>query len=171
MLDQVSKALVRTSIGLNETITIVPGFLDVAHVQNTGAAFGMLQGRQPFLIGVALVMLAAVTVFWLRSRPRAWPVIVPLGLVVGGALGNLYDRIVAGQVTDFLSFSFFAPVYNLADSAIVIGVGVLIVWVLFGDGDPFSGAKPDGGEPTVPGADGADVPASGVEPPLEESRP
>lgn len=131
-LDQASKALVRTSIGLNETITVISGLLDIVHVQNTGAAFGMLSGRRELLIAIALLMLVSVAVYWWRARPRIWPVVVPLGLVVGGALGNLYDRAVAGQVTDFLSLSFFAPVYNLADSAIVVGVGILIAWVIFG---------------------------------------
>lgn len=132
LLDQVSKALVRTSMGPNETIAVIPGLLDIAHVRNTGAAFGMLPGRRELLIAVALIMLISVAVYWWRARPRIWPVVMPLGLVVGGALGNLYDRAVSGQVTDFLSFSFFAPVYNLADSAIVVGVGILIAWVLFG---------------------------------------
>lgn len=131
VLDQTSKALVRTSISPNETVTVLPGVLDIVHVRNTGAAFGMLAGRQMLLIAVAIVMLLSVAVYWWRIRPRLWPVIIPLGLVVGGALGNLYDRVVAGQVTDFLSFSFFAPVYNLADSAIVVGVIALVIWILF----------------------------------------
>jgi signal peptidase II len=130
-LDQMSKALVRASIGPNETVTVIPGVLEIVHVRNAGAAFGMLQGRQTFLIAVAVFMLCAVAVYWWRVRPRSWPIIVPLGLVVGGALGNLYDRVVAGHVTDFLAFSFFAPVYNLADSAIVVGVATLVAWVLF----------------------------------------
>ena len=131
--DQLSKAAVRTSIGLNETITVISGVFDIVHVQNTGAAFGLLPGRRELFVTVSLLMLLGVAIYWFTERPRQWPVVIPLGLVVGGALGNLADRTVGGgMVTDFLSFSFFSPVYNLADSAIVIGVAGLIVWVFFG---------------------------------------
>jgi signal peptidase II len=143
-VDQISKAVVRTSIGTNETITIIAGVLDLAHVQNTGAAFGMLPGRRELFIAISLLMLLAVAVYWRRERPRVWPVVIPLGLVVGGALGNLFDRAIRGQVTDFLSFSFFAPVYNIADSAIIVGVSVLILWVFFGTPSPKEAAEDPG---------------------------
>jgi len=132
ILDQFTKAAIRSSLGLNEAFPVVPGLFDIARVENTGAAFGMLPGRRDLFVGISLLMLLAVAVYWWRSRPSAWPVVISLGLVVGGAIGNLIDRAFVGRVTDFLAFSFFSPVFNLADSAIVVGVGVLVVWILFG---------------------------------------
>ena len=132
ILDQFTKALVRSSLVLNEAFPLIPGLFDIARVENTGAAFGMLPGRRPLFITVSLLMLLSVAVYWWRARPKAWPVVIALGLVVGGAIGNLIDRAFIGRVTDFLAFSFFSPVFNLADSAIFVGVFVLVVWILFG---------------------------------------
>jgi signal peptidase II len=159
-VDQISKAVVRTSIGTNETITVITGVLDLAHVQNTGAAFGMLPGQRELFIAVPLLMLLAVAVYWHRERPRAWLVVVPLGLVVGGALGNLFDRAFRGHVTDFLSFSFFAPVYNIADTAIVVGVGGLILWVFFGTPSARQSVDAPGADEVEPAHEGP-APGSG----------
>ena len=84
------------------------------------------------MLGVSVMMLAAVALYWWRERPREWPVVIPLGLVVGGAIGNLIDRVSSGLVTDMLAFSLFSPVFNIADSAIVVGVTCLVIWILFG---------------------------------------
>ena len=131
-MDQLTKALVRSSLQLDEAVPVIPGIFDIAHVRNTGAALGMLPGRRPLFIGISVLMLIAVALYWWRARPKVWPVVIPLGLVVGGAIGNFIDRVLIGYVTDLLAFSFFSPVFNLADSAIFVGVGALIVWVLFG---------------------------------------
>ena len=131
-LDQLTKVAIRASLGLNEAVPVIPGFFDIAHVENTGAAFGMLPGRRELFIGISLLMLLAVAVYWWRMRPTAWPVVIALGLVVGGALGNLIDRAFVGKVTDFLAFTLFSPVFNIADSGIVVGTSVLVIWILFG---------------------------------------
>lgn len=152
--DQLTKALVRSSLQLDEAVPVIPGVFDIAHVRNSGAAFGVLPGRRELFIAVCVFMLGSVAVYWWRARPTAWPVVVSLGLVVGGAIGNFIDRVFIGHVTDLLAFSFFAPVFNIADSAIFLGVGGLIVWVFFGP----SSARDDAG-----GADdalGSDVPES-----------
>jgi len=132
ILDQSTKHIITASLNLNEALAIIPGVFDVARVENTGAAFGVLPGRQVLFVGISLLMLVGVAVYWRRERPTAWPVLIALGLVVGGAIGNLIDRIFIGRVTDFLAFSFFAPVFNIADSAIFTGVAILLVWMLFG---------------------------------------
>jgi signal peptidase II len=70
---------------------------------------------------------------WRKARPSYWPVVVALGLITGGAVGNLIDRAIVGKVTDFLYFAAIDfPVFNIADSALIVGVGILIVWLLFG---------------------------------------
>ena len=127
-----TKALIRSSVGLNETIVVIPGVFDIAYVRNSGAAFGMLPGRRDLFVVVALAMIGSVALYWWREHPTEWPVVIPLGLVVGGAIGNLVDRASSGLVTDWLAFSFFSPVFNLADCAIVVGVSSLVVWILFG---------------------------------------
>lgn len=139
---------------------MIPGIFDIAHVSNAGAAFGMLPGRRPLFIAVSLLMLAAVALYWWRERPKTWPVVIPLGLVVGGAIGNLIDRLFVGRVTDLLAFSFFSPVFNLADSAIFVGVAALMIWVLFGpqpeearaEGQALAVEEDPDQIPTLPGA-------------------
>ena len=130
--DQLTKVIVRSSLQLDEAVPVIPGVFEIAYVRNMGAAFGMLPGRRVLFIGVAVLMLGAVAVYWWRARPTSWPVVVALGLVVGGAIGNVIDRVFIGRVTDLLAFSFFSPVFNIADAAIWVGVAALVVWVLFG---------------------------------------
>jgi signal peptidase II len=132
ILDQSSKHIVTATLRLNSTVTVIRGLFDVVRVENTGAAFGLLPGQQYLFIGISLLMLVGVGVYWRRERPKAWPEVIALGLVVGGAVGNLLDRVLIGRVTDFLAFRFFSPVFNIADSAIVTGVAALIVWMFFG---------------------------------------
>ena len=150
-LDQLTKAIVRSSLQLDEALPVIPGIFEIAHVRNAGAAFGMLPGRRALFIGVFILMLSAVAVYWWRARPTAWPVVISLGLVVGGAVGNFIDRVFVGHVTDLLAFSFFAPVFNIADSAIFVGVAGLIVWVFFGP----QPEREETEEPKAPGDDEA----------------
>jgi signal peptidase II len=114
-----------------------------------GAAFGLFPGRQPVFIVTSIVVLIVIAVYWLRARPTEWPVVVALAMVTAGALGNLIDRAIIGQVTDFFEFGFIDfPVFNVADIAIVGGVGVLAAWILFGPGEPESSPAADGPRPT-----------------------
>lgn len=132
-LDQTTKQMVRAAVSLGDSRPLVPGLLDLTHVRNMGAAFGLFPGRQPIFVATSLIVLLVVGAYWRRARPTVWPVVVGVGLVAGGAVGNLIDRVVLTKVTDFLSFSFMDfPVFNIADMGIVCGVGLLIVWLLFG---------------------------------------
>jgi len=132
-LDQLTKALVRSSFVPGESWPFIPGVVHLTYVRNMGAAFGLFPGRQPVFIGVSVVVLIVIAAYWRRSRPKAWPIVVALALITGGAAGNLIDRAwLGGRVTDFLEFAFADfPVFNIADSAIIIGVGILIGWLLF----------------------------------------
>lgn len=127
--DQASKALVREQMAVSESVPVIDGILWLTHVENTGAAFGMLRGQQWLLIATAVVMLAVVAYVVLRVRPVDSWVRLALALVAGGAIGNLIDRVVAGAVTDFFDLGWF-PVFNIADIALDVGVAILVVLLL-----------------------------------------
>lgn len=129
-VDQVSKAAVRDGMAIGESIPIIDGVLWLTHVENTGAAFGMLRGQQWLLIATAVAMLAVVAYVMVRVRPVDSWVHWALALVTGGAIGNLIDRVLAGAVTDFFDLGWF-PVFNMADIALDVGVAVLVVLLLF----------------------------------------
>lgn len=141
-LDQITKALIRGWLATGETYTIWANVFDITHVKNEGAAFGLLPGQRAWFIGTSLVVLAGIAVYWFRERPRSACVVVAMGLVSSGAVGNLIDRSTTGLVTDFIDvFGRHFPVFNVADSALVVGVGLLVVWVLF---SPEPELSPDG---------------------------
>lgn len=137
-LDQLTKAAVRAMVPLHSSVTIIPGFLDLTQVRNTGAAFGILNAVDfPFKTGViALIATAALVGVGLYAATLAHHQLaarVGLALIIGGAAGNLIDRVVAGSVVDFVdvywrTWHFWA--FNVADSAITIGVAVMILDML-----------------------------------------
>ena len=138
-LDRVTKLWVEAAISPYEAIPVIPGFFDLIYTRNRGIAFGLFadaQGhlRPVLLIGVALAVLCAVAVLIWRLPGRPEPqhrwLPVALGLIFGGAAGNLYDRIVHGSVTDFLDVyigDWHWPAFNVADSAITTGALLLVL--------------------------------------------
>ncbi len=137
LLDQGAKWLVAGSLRVGEVRPVLPGFFNLAYLHNRGAAFGLFADSdsavvRAALVGFSLAALALVLyLLWrgVSSRPTGWG----LGLILGGALGNLLDRVRAGQVVDFLDFhvaGYHWPAFNLADSAVVIGALLLMVEVL-----------------------------------------
>ncbi len=122
VLDQLSKLAVK---GLQQPIVLVPSFLQVTYIENTGSSFGMLQGWSYFLAAIGLIIIIAVLLFS-RSLPKGVLVMVAIGLLVGGALGNTVDRLLLGYVVDFIDFGFW-PAFNVADSAMSIGIVLLIL--------------------------------------------
>ena len=128
-LDQVTKALVRHNLALGESVPR-DGAFRIVHTFNTGSAFGLFPDQTTFLIVASFVGIAILLVVY-RNHPLAsFPVKLSLGMQVGGALGNLVDRIRMGQVTDFIDVAFW-PVFNIADSAIVVGIVILSIMLLF----------------------------------------
>ena len=131
--DQATKVLVDTTFRLYESVPVIPGFFHLTYVRNKGAAFGLLSDsavRIPFFISVSII--AMLCIFWYISRVRDDQklAIVSLSLVFSGALGNLIDRIRLGEVIDFLDVfwrSYHWPAFNVADSAITIGVTLLFI--------------------------------------------
>jgi signal peptidase II len=137
-LDQATKALVRMKVPQSESVTIVPGLVDFTHVRNTGAAFGFLNRVDfPFktmaLAVIATAALIGVALYALSLSHQQLLARVGLALIVGGAAGNLIDRVAQGSVVDFVdvywrSWHFWA--FNVADSAITIGVALMILDML-----------------------------------------
>jgi signal peptidase II len=133
LADQLSKAWIITNVPEGH-ILFESGFFRIVHVHNTGAAFGLFQGYSLALTIIAFVAIAAVLVYVFISR-RYYPwlympsIRIALGLVLGGVLGNLIDRLRFGYVIDFIDFSFW-PAFNVADSAVTVGIVLFSVSVL-----------------------------------------
>ncbi len=142
-LDQWTKITVAGSMRLHETRPILPGFFDLTYVRNTGAAFSMLAGRSaafriPFFTAISLLAGIAILSFVRRTPASRRVVLLSCAAVLGGAIGNLVDRLVYGEVIDFLSLhwnGFYWPAFNVADSFITVGVVVLLGRALLGHDD------------------------------------
>jgi signal peptidase II len=139
VLDRWTKQLVAQRIPLYRNIQIIPGFFRLTHTENTGAAFSLFaESTGPWktglLIGFSAIALIVVSVLLWKNHHTHVATGVGLSLIMGGALGNLWDRVMRGRVVDFLLFyvkRYQWPVFNLADSAIVIGAGLLVLEILF----------------------------------------
>jgi signal peptidase II len=144
VLDQLTKAIVLARMDLHQSISVVDGFFALTYVRNTGAAFGLLAGRLadarvPLLLAVSVAALAVL--FWfVRTIPaERRAVITACGAVLGGAIGNMIDRIAYGEVIDFLDVyvgDYHWPAFNVADSAITVGVILLCLDALRGAPEP-----------------------------------
>lgn len=144
-LDQLTKAIVRSTLPEYSSVTVIPGLVDFTHVRNTGAAFGILNAADfPFKSAlIALVAVAALVAIGMYSLSLARDQLlarIGLALILGGAAGNLIDRLTVGSVVDFVdvywrTYHFWA--FNVADSAITVGAGVMIL-DLFGVGTHVS---------------------------------
>ena len=135
LLDQWTKHLVERFIPLNGgPLPLIPGIATLTHVHNPGMAFGQLRGAGPLLIVAAVaavVFIVAYRARILRGGERMHPVLgVGLALPLGGAIGNMLDRIRLGKVVDFIDLGWF-PVFNVADSAITVGAVALVLYFLF----------------------------------------
>jgi signal peptidase II len=139
LLDRWSKRLVAARIALYTHIQIIPGFFRITHTENTGAAFSLFADspshwKTTLLIGFSLIAMVVVSVLLWRQQRALSITGIALSLILGGAVGNLWDRIASGRVVDFLLVyvkQYQWPVFNLADSAIVIGAGLLVLEILF----------------------------------------
>ena len=128
VVDQGIKSLVEGSMRVGESITLMPGFLSLTYIKNDGGAFGILGGSQMILLVGSTVAVAVVLWMLLSGRPSV-PTTLGCGLILGGAAGNLLDRLSSGEVTDYIHFSFWY-IFNAADAAIVVGVGLLLLSAL-----------------------------------------
>ncbi len=138
LVDQVTKAIVMRAFSLHETLEVIPGFFALTQIRNTGGAFGLLAGeatwfRTLFFLVFSCLALGIILYSYRRlASTKPW-VAVALAMVFGGALGNLIDRLRFGEVIDFLDFyvgTAHWPAFNIADSAISVGVGILCLNVV-----------------------------------------
>jgi signal peptidase II len=132
--DQLTKHVVASRLALDED-TRVLGPLSIHHVQNSGIAFGLFSSATPIVIVLTGLAVAWMLAFFARSGARHPLLPVSLGLVIGGSLSNLIDRVRLGHVTDFLDLRFW-PAFNLADSFIVVGVAILLATLVAADREP-----------------------------------
>jgi len=133
LVDQVSKYLVLGNLSVGEMwnpVLVLSPFVTLTPVTNTGAAFGLFQEHGTLFAIVAILVVGGILIFYRYLPPSEVLLKVSLGLQLGGALGNLLDRVRLGSVVDFIDFKIW-PVFNLADAAIVAGVAILAFYLLF----------------------------------------
>ena len=147
VLDRITKIIIDRSMPLHHSIPVIDGLFNLTYVRNTGAAFGIFAGsheafRLPFLILVSILALGFVVVMVKRLRDEETGLITALAFIIGGALGNLVDRVLYGEVIDFLDFywsRYHWPAFNLADSFITVGVLITLYYLIRAKGeDPFA---------------------------------
>jgi len=141
LLDQWTKHLVQERLLLHQTVAMIPGFFNLVHVRNTGGAFGIFGGERGGLgsllfVVVSLIAIGSILFLFVNLREDEKTLSLSLSLVLSGAIGNLIDRLGYGEVVDFLDFHLFSyhwPAFNIADSAICIGIGLIVLELLIRD--------------------------------------
>ncbi len=129
IVDILSKVIVRNTLTLNESIPLIPNFFNLTYVINSGAAFSILEGKQLFLIILSIFVLGFL-IYYIRKEKVTIFQVFYYSLLIAGILGNLLDRIIYNGVIDFFSFQLFSynvPIFNIADTYIVIGVGLIFI--------------------------------------------
>ncbi|HHY92196.1 MAG TPA: signal peptidase II [Firmicutes bacterium] len=133
LLDQAAKLAVQRYLLPGQSVPVWPGVFHLSYVQNPGAAFGILKYQTGFFVAITALVTAAIVVYARRLGPEAGWLRFALALELGGALGNLIDRLRYGYVVDFLDFRVW-PVFNVADMAVVAGVGLIFFYLLRAEG-------------------------------------
>jgi signal peptidase II len=129
VLDQLLKALVTWKLRSGRVVELAGGLVQIDYTQNSGAAFGIFRTRGIVFALIAVIVSAGILIYYRRVAGSPLVVRVALGMVLGGAIGNLIDRVRLGYVVDFVDLRWW-PVFNLADSAIVVGVALLVLYSL-----------------------------------------
>jgi signal peptidase II len=141
LLDQWTKHVVQGRLLLHQAVEVIPGFFNLVHVRNTGGAFGIFGGERGGLgsllfVVISLIAIGSILFFFVKAREDEKTLSLSLSLVLSGAIGNLIDRLGYGEVVDFLDFHLFSyhwPAFNIADSAICIGIGLIVLELLIRD--------------------------------------
>ena len=142
-LDMLTKSLVESNVGLGQDIVLIPNFLSITYVLNDGAAFSILEGNRWFFIIVTSITVLLVLLYLIYDCDKLTLLMkISIGLIIGGAIGNYIDRLLLGEVRDFIHIIFFGydlpllgesfAIFNVADSAITVGTILLIIGVLIG---------------------------------------
>ncbi|WP_321575619.1 signal peptidase II [Paenibacillus guangzhouensis] len=135
ILDQVTKWIIATKLTIGEEISVIGNFFLITSHRNRGAAFGIMQEQRWFFLVITIVVVCAI-IWYMRHMRKTGSValLTGLGMILGGAIGNFWDRALHGEVVDFLLFNFGSysfPIFNIADSGIVIGVILVLIDSLF----------------------------------------
>jgi len=141
IFDQWTKYIVQQRIPLHRVVEVIPGFFNLTHVRNTGGAFGILGGARGglgsfFFVVVSFIAIGSILYLFFKVKENEKTLALSFSLVLSGAIGNLIDRFLYGEVVDFLEFyvsSFHWPSFNIADTAICIGIGLLALELLTKD--------------------------------------
>lgn len=131
VIDIISKLLISNLMYVGQSIKIIKDFFNITYVRNTGAAWSILSGKTWLLIIVSLIIIALIVFYIYKNKPKTKIEKISYSMIIGGAIGNLIDRIIYGYVVDFLDFNIFGydyPIFNLADSFILIGVILLVIY-------------------------------------------
>ena len=126
-IDQATKYMVTSLMELGESILVINNFLYITYVRNPGAAFGMLPYKTLFFVIITAVVVAFIIFYYRTLTDDHFWLRLGLAMQLGGAIGNLIDRLRGGYVIDFINFTVLPPVFNIADSAIVVGIGIFII--------------------------------------------
>jgi len=149
VLDQMTKILVMLKLPLGSQVPLIPGFLNLVHIHNKGAAFGLLSGWSAefawlFFVATTGLVLVVLGYLWWRLPADHWPAALGYSLILTGALGNLIDRVRLGEVVDFIDVywgRYHWPAFNVADSLVCVGTAVL-VWVIIRDEKTADASNP-----------------------------
>lgn len=136
IIDQIVKIVIGFNISLNSSIMVIKNFFYISNVHNYGAAFSIFYGNRIFLVIVSLFALIFVYHFMLKNKEQSLFDIVIYSLLIGGILGNLFDRIIYGYVVDYLDFNIFGynfPIFNIADICIVVSIFLIIFDTIRGE--------------------------------------
>lgn len=132
LLDRFTKVLVINNLTLGESLSVIDGFFNITYVNNYGAAFGIMDGKVIFIVVVS-VLIFAYLIYEIRKEAHSKLITTSISFVIGGLLGNLFDRVLYGHVIDFFDFNFFGhdfAIFNVGDSFIVIGTILLAIGFL-----------------------------------------
>ena len=139
ILDLISKTIILSKMPLYHSIPVIPGVFSITHIQNAGGAFGLLANQSPSLRYIFFIVVSSLAIclifFFYKNTPKTHALLAAgFAMIFGGAIGNLIDRLRFGKVVDFLDFylgNYHWPAFNIADSAITIGIGIFIYHIVF----------------------------------------
>ena len=131
-LDLVTKYVLDATLEYEKQVTVIPFLFNFLLKYNNGAAWGLLAGKQVFLIVLSIVFMAIFIFYYIKEPNKSWLLNITFGFLFAGCLGNLYDRLVFGYVRDFIQFDFWQsfPIFNFADVALCIGVVLFIIYLI-----------------------------------------
>lgn len=130
-LDQIIKYFVTVYLQPVDSVSVIDNLLSLTYVENGGVAFGMFKDMRWIFVILTTIMLVIIIFYMFKKRPQGKFFYICAGMIIGGGIGNLIDRVLYGYVIDYLSLSFFSPVCNFADYCITIGTVMLMIYILF----------------------------------------